>query len=569
MLSEADKLLVGEPHPPGLIRTRNIAWIYSWCDHVLEAMDQLNSIVAIDPDFTFAHYDLARLYAREDIDNLKPDWEQAVSYQDTVIEHLKNGKQLGPPTGQKERMKDVLTDKAAWLRKLERFDEAQETYLDMLKDDADDDEIRLQLIITLCEAQKYNDAVQMLDGLNHTDEGTQKTRLHNFIHKNAENGDFHRMISRAYKHINRIPQIETYYEQAVVEARKDQTKIDPAMLSTSHYLTYYLAAVLWMHGEEPEQKGKAIKLWEQLTDPVKAEGIDFWLQMRTARQLAGIYISQAIKAGRESPIAVEMLAKVQHFARAPKGETLDDEEEYGIGMSLVQVRSLLGRYHTKVGNVEEARKLLRSDVDVGLKLLSDEDPENDYQGYRKLGDAFMDFGDDINAVAAWSLIQPTKGLEEYRNANKSSDTSPDNSDATQHPVHTTAGAEELTKTTSSTSKSALEGPLWYSCDGQCGTRWTYADGFNVCRECVDTQFCGSCLEKLQKGELTRDVCDRDHAFLHISEWTPEVLERTEAGNVFVGERVLGVKVWLEGIKREWDLGGKKAEEVDTTTDDTA
>ena len=47
---------------------------------------------------------------------------------------------------------------------------------------------------------------------------------------------------------------------------------------------------------------------------------------------------------------------------------------------------------------------------MGIKLLSDDDPENDWVGYKKLGDTLMDFRDDANAIAAWTMIQPTKGL---------------------------------------------------------------------------------------------------------------------------------------------------------------
>jgi hypothetical protein len=549
---------------PDLKSRRSIAVIHGWCGHTGEAIDILNSILAIDPDFTFAHYDLARLYAKDDTESQKPDWEKAISYQNTFIQHLKSSEQPGSQANQKQFLNDCLMDKAAWLRKLERHVEARDIYTTMLQDDFDDNEVRLQYIYTLCETQSYGEVVETLDQLNQTDEKTKKNLLTHFIHSNADNADYHNIISRAFKQVDGIHQIQAYYEIAIAEANRDETKRNSAMQVAAYVLTYHLATILWTYGEGLVEKEKAIKLWEQLTDPKKkVEPYTQMFQTQTlaSRRLAGIYLAKAVEVGHDSKVAAEMLAKVRAFALAPKGERLDDEDQYGIGMSPIQVRSLLGRYHTKVGKIQEARKLLRIDVDVGLKLLSDEDPENDFQGYRKLGDAFMDFGDDINATAAWSLIQPTRGLAEYRDAIKLIDAS-DNPAQSQDHDNPASNPEEVTDTSSTAYKHLLEGPLYYTCDGRCGKDWTYADEFNVCRECVDIQFCVPCLEKVQKGELTRDVCNKNHTFLHIPAWGLETLERGEAGKVLVGDRVLDVKKeWLEGIKREWGLLAAEAEEV--------
>ncbi|KAG9193844.1 hypothetical protein G6011_03879 [Alternaria panax] len=89
--------------------------------------------------------------------------------------------------------------------------------------------------------------------------------------------------------------------------------------------------------------------------------------------------------------APEKLDKVWGFARAPKEAATDDDDGYGAGLSSVQGQSLIGRYYRRVGEVENARELLRKDVDIDLEFLPDDDINNDYQGYRKLGDAFMDF----------------------------------------------------------------------------------------------------------------------------------------------------------------------------------
>jgi hypothetical protein len=63
-------------------------------------------------------------------------------------------------------------------------------------------------------------------------------------------------------------------------------------------------------------------------------------------------------------------------------------------------KSLLGRYYSRMKDGMNAKEQIHPDVDVGVKFLSDEDPENDWQGYRNLADAFREFGDDSNAIAS-------------------------------------------------------------------------------------------------------------------------------------------------------------------------
>ena len=48
----------------------------------------------------------------------------------------------------------------------------------------------------------------------------------------------------------------------------------------------------------------------------------------------------------------------------------------------------------------------------GMDYLVDEDPENDYMGYRAIADVLMHSGDDLNALSAWSLYGPTARRKE-------------------------------------------------------------------------------------------------------------------------------------------------------------
>jgi tetratricopeptide (TPR) repeat protein len=531
-----------------------IANTYRTLDYVSEAIEKFEHILTKDPEYLLAHVGLARSYAVEVKNGPKPDWQKALVHHDFVIGRVENGLRLFAETEPKEHLKTLLKEKACWLRKLGQYDEARKIYLDILQDDPDNDEVRLEYIVTLREAQSYSVVVETLDELDQIDEKTQKNRLVRFFHAHAHNEDCHSTLVHAVKQIGSMLRIKGYYQKAVDEANKDR-KTDYRLKEAYFTLNYHLAALLWNHGEGTAEKEEAIKLWEQLTDLAKAEGLESYSQVLAARRLARTYITEAVKAGRDSPQAAEMLDKFKTFA--PKAENKDDDDDWGIGLSPAQTRSLLGRYYSRIGDVERAREQLRPDLEVGIKLLSDDDQENDYQGYQKLADAFMYFGDDANSIAAWSLIQPTKGLNVYRSLSMpvpgmTRSPSPADDTSTGEPSNADpADASRLTR--------KLAGPLWFSCDGRCGKMWTYSDDAFVCRECIDVQFDAPCLEKLQRGELGRDICDKNHKFLHVPAWTLESANRAEAKKVLVGDKVLDVDEWLESIKKEWGLEESKSE----------
>ena len=71
-------------------------------------------------------------------------------------------------------------------------------------------------------------------------------------------------------------------------------------------------------------------------------------------------------------------------------------DEWSISKTLV--RSLLGRYYRAIGDLDQARKIRRPGVEVGLKLLSDEYEENGYSDFVRLGETLLDYGDGESAT---------------------------------------------------------------------------------------------------------------------------------------------------------------------------
>lgn len=215
ILQEVRKLESSDVNASDPARLRNIAITHQQCEHVAEAIEQFEHLLEVDTDYLHARVGLARTYAMEVAGIAKPDWEKALSYQDTVIEHVKNGKQLYTDTPAKSHLKKLLLEKALWLRKLERFDEARDIYLSMLEEDPDEEEVRLQYLFTLCETQNYGAVVETMDHLNVVDEKSEKNRLTQLFLNNVSDDEYHSNISHAFKQVNVIPKLQEYCKQCI------------------------------------------------------------------------------------------------------------------------------------------------------------------------------------------------------------------------------------------------------------------------------------------------------------------------------------------------------------------
>ncbi|KAL9088719.1 MAG: hypothetical protein Q9165_006028 [Trypethelium subeluteriae] len=561
-----------EPNPTTL---RNLGVTYRECKHIPESIVEFNRALAMDADCLLARTSLGRAYAQQSKGGPKPDWEKAMYHYDIAIQSVASGNQIFAERDPEEELKSLLQEKATWLRQLSHFDEARHIYNDLLKKNPEDDEIRLEFVYMLCEAQRFDEVVGMFQALRREIEPeTQRSNLSRFFCSIGSKPAYHTAIRKAFRAVGNMLEIKNHYRLAIDDASKDKEKQEGGTSDTYCDLSYYFAVLIYSHGDSARERDEATQLWERIVTIAKTEGDVHGLQIFSARRLAKIYIAKAVAGGRDSDVAREMLKKLQSLTLAlnsVSGEGSDDEY-WNTGISRAQVRSLLGRYYSGLGEAEKAREQLRPDVEVAMKLLSDEDPDNDYQGYRKLGDALMDFGDDPNAVASWCLIQPLEGLAHYgitsapvTDAQGTSDSGSNigaQSELDSSLIEPARMGEDTGGTSqpaplqsSSTSNPAqrLTGPLHYSCDGQCGRKWTYADDLYICRECIDVQFDAPCVEKLCRGELEWDICDRNHAFMHVPAWNVESAKRAQEGKVLIDGEICKIDAWLESIKQEWGL----------------
>ena len=108
-----------------------------------------------------------------------------------------------------------------------------------------------------------------------------------------------------------------------------------------------------------------------------------------------------------------------------------------------------------------------------------------------------------------------------------------------------------------------------TCDGKCGTTWSYPDDYYCCKSCPDVQFCEDCLDKLKAGKLRRFICSPDHEWLHVPKWDDEEYAKVGRGMVKVGGiwdgeqrqggEVVTIEAWLDSLRDQWGVVKPAAE----------
>jgi hypothetical protein len=103
-------------------------------------------------------------------------------------------------------------------------------------------------------------------------------------------------------------------------------------------------------------------------------------------------------ADQDAEVVTEILEKLREMS-------IDVQYELA---GITSPKRALSRYFAKVDKKAEAKEVMKSEVKINLELLSDDDSENDWQGYQGLATCLMFTGEDDHARAAWSLITPNE-----------------------------------------------------------------------------------------------------------------------------------------------------------------
>lgn len=103
--------------------------------------------------------------------------------------------------------------------------------------------------------------------------------------------------------------------------------------------------------------------------------------------------------------------------------------------------------------------------------------------------------------------------------------------------------------------------IWdFFCDGGCETRWKnmLIDCY-VCKHCLAVHLCSSCFNKLQDGELSSLICNKDHKMLYLPPFDQSKQRIMLSDMVIVDGQPVPRSQWLNKIRDEF---GMQQEQID-------
>ncbi|KIX04226.1 uncharacterized protein Z518_07780 [Rhinocladiella mackenziei CBS 650.93] len=539
---------------------RCIARAYRQFGHYEEAIETFQTAAGLKEDHWFSDFGLANTYQELN------DWDRAIPLYEDIRRRIEEG-EAKEPSPEQYTTKLRLSLAYAYAQS-SRYDKAISLYEQQLASAPDDYDTVFQKIMALGRQEHHLQVIEFLQQLQTEKDPAQGiSRLSLTFHENVFERDFHSAIIVAGKRTDSLSFIKSAYQAAIEEA------MDPGYLSDEEsakaqyrvMLTCQLAEMLYKNPHDSEDREEAINLWENCI--ADAVDIDFSLPRYAAgKSLSPVYYEKLCEGSPGSEETTQTINKLLQLSVAS-----NDFSESDAYASTLDTRLIVGRYYTKVGMDKEAKDCLRSHVKVGVDLLSDEDPSNDWQGYLRLGMALMYYGDDDNSLAAWSLIGPNDfnvqeeidGVDDTNETTIAEPPAADQEEEGSHQNCTANGTSTLedsdkqdspTPLTRSSTVRNSEGPLDYGCDGgSCDHGWTYGNNIWICRCCLDVMFATPCYELLRRDALEVKRCSPTHEFLHVPAWDQREADERGPTQVRRGGKTVPVSEWIKEIRRHWQL----------------
>nr|KMM67961.1 hypothetical protein CPAG_04294 [Coccidioides posadasii RMSCC 3488] len=278
---------------------------------------------------------------------------------------------------------------------------------------------------------------------------------------------YHETITKAGRAAGQLEAVKETYQVAIEAAKSGETR-----LTTLTALRYWYPLFLYYDYPHHNAHEEAITIWEQNVASIPRISNELISNVRwsTVAKLATSYIQEAREAGLDTPYC---------------------------------------RY-------------IPQQVDLSL---------HKQQRWSWLCICLSHIENDVNTLAAWSLLGPTIdreatsdcqeiGEETFSEAggSESEAAAAEEDESSEVLSQTDAGDEEegedgqsanVSETSPSPSENGygggLDGHLAFICDGGCGHEWSYADDVYPCKDFIDVQFDTACYEKLTAGTLGQKV----------------------------------------------------------------
>jgi hypothetical protein len=483
-------------------------------------------------------------------------------------------------------------------------DDGQYNYTDDIEEDFELAASAATKLMSVWYKQKNFAAVRtLLESLDRTDTGYSSTRLTGVLQRSAADIDLHEQLRALVVDPSAFDFVDKMYDSAIEATGQEY-------LLRSLALRHYRAMLNWVCGSSMEYQDRWFEIWKGIIEteiPDNADSLCFDMRISACRELPKALLHRAKDLHPGSTESNSYIERLESIADRISSVIYDRNEDPEL---------ILGRYYHLGGDEERARLVLKKRMRDIFK-----DWDEGAQGYwqhLELAHMFTAIDDDVNALAAWSLLAPyppdtvtstddgapvvgvldsgpsvsddeTEGVDENDEATASDTTDEDDqttsgADANDGSEASESGSDDsdaVEDEDGSSTKVAptdhegeepldnadeqsigLFGWLNSSCDG-CGSFWSYVDDVYCCRDCLDIQFDSKCYPKLKAGLIDKSICHPDHDHLHLpsfdeAKWKSLVMKDA----VEVGGKEMSRLEWLATIRAEWGVDRETLERED-------
>ncbi|KAI5800138.1 hypothetical protein DFH27DRAFT_514271 [Peziza echinospora] len=242
--------------------------------------------------------------------------------------------------------------------------------------------------------------------------------------------------------------------------------------------------------------------------------------------LAAIYYERAVAGiqpdgtGLNEAALCSLTTLVENAVKSQ--ERTADDDDAGMFVSTRNCALLLGKVYLKLGQVDKCRATIKERLQLGVDLLSDTDPENDFEASYVLTRALLLSGDTEGALTAMQVNMTDLEDGEVDDA---------------EPAKSEHEPEDKPKLL-----------MLLGCDGICHAE--LKDKTMMCTTCLNVDYCDPCIEVLRAGNQPYRRCDPTHEFV---QFPPPGLPQTKSGNVYFRGEEIALSAWLDTVRKEYGL----------------
>lgn len=552
---------------------RRLAKIYREAGYINAAIKEFSISIKMDNQDFLALEGMAFCYEE------RKDYLSAIDWEYRALAAL-------PEESKVEKIR-VLQQISEWKAQREDKDgaiEASHAAYSLSPQDIENATTYISALETNCKFQDILDFSAKLETLDSVQKG-ENMLTYLFL---ESLGRAHDIIGNAARRLGRIELVEQPMREALAAA--ERRKASCGLASIDFTLQFFFWG--WAHflTNYAYKMDEAIEVYETALEfcPKRTTGDDsFSLRINFKDRLCQLYYDKATAAECAG-------THFEHWVTRLEGLVKSDNAKGAGNVSNSQDSSLvLGLWYRLHRREQEAKLCFRMQILNCIDTLTDDDPDNDIDGYMLLAITLLKAGDKENAGAAFAVTTaPLDRLKDSRRAAQKAtyEEKVSKEKTIEVPLHSTDPA-----TLSESSASLVEKPVtkdpegttrvsndnaddnavapddevdidseemntqikesydmltdfYWRCDGECTRQVEDWQELHFCEVCTDyTCFCDECIKLVKTETLAFRKC-AGHTFF---QGYPLSKETQDVATIRTEGKILPRKEWLEALRKEW------------------